>query len=312
MADGAGLAQADPDPGEREFGQQQQGQAVRQGLDELELRFTHERQHALGDLLVVDRVCDRVALCRARAVGGKLQIDDDGLPDAPLPVDEADDALAFQSAQEQPVIAAGGHEAPIDAGNGECGPVCGGCSSASGQRARTFRAASSRSPARRRSNPATAIIAALSVQYSGRGKNACPPRAATSRRRRSRNSRLAPTPPATTSCFRPVASRARGAFTARVSTIASCRPRAISARRCSSRGRARTASDTAVLRPGKLNSYPARSSIGRGSGQAPGRPAAASRASCGPPGYGSPRGLALLSKASPAASSRVSPSRREA
>src|SRR5260221_14792560 len=284
MADGAGLAQAGPDPGERESGQQRQGQAVRQGLDELELRFTHERQHALGDLLVVDRVCDRVALCRARAVGGKLQIDDDGLPDAPLPVDEADAALAFQSAQEQPVIAAGGHEAPIDAGNGECGPVCGGCSSASGQRARTLKAASSRSPARRRSNPATAIIAALSVQNSGRGKNTCAPRTVSSRLSRSRSSRLAPTPPATTSWGRPVAARARSVFAHSVSTIASCRPRAMSAWRWASSGRARTASDTAVLRPEKLNSYPARSSIGRGNGQAPGMPAAASRASCGPPG----------------------------
>ncbi len=58
----------------------------------------------------------------------------------------------------------------------------------------------------------------------------------------------------------------------------------MSARRCASSGCERTASDTAVFSPEKLNSYPARSSIGRGNGQAPALPAAASSASCGPPG----------------------------
>ena len=53
-----------------------------------------------------------------------------------------------------------------------------------------------------------------------------------------------------------------------------------------------------------------RSSIGRGSVTAPRRPPAASLSSAGPPGYGRPRSLAVLSNASPAASSSVSPSIR--
>ena len=39
-------------------------------------------------------------------------------------------------------------------------------------------------------------------------------------------------------------------------------------------------------------------------------PAQRARASCGPPGYGSPSSFAVLSKASPAASSRLAPSTR--
>ena len=69
-----------------------------------------------------------------------------------------------------------------------------------------------------------------------------------------------------------------------------------------------TASITAVFRPEKLNSSPARSSIGRGKSKrraGPARPASPAR---GRPGYGRPSNLADLSKASPAASSRVSPS----
>jgi hypothetical protein len=67
-------------------------------------------------------------------------------------------------------------------------------------------------------------------------------------------------------------------------------------------------SDTAVFKPEKLNSKPARSSMGRGKSKRRALPTAASFASSGPPGYGSPNNLADLSKASPAASSRVSPS----
>ncbi len=72
----------------------------------------------------------------------------------------------------------------------------------------------------------------------------------------------------------------------------------------------RQASSTWVLSPEKLKSSPGRSVIGRAKRNRPGMPCAASAASCGPPGYGRPIILAVLSKASPAASSRVSPSSR--
>ena len=60
--------------------------------------------------------------------------------------------------------------------------------------------------------PATAIIAALSVQNSSRGKYTCAPSAVASRVSRARSSRLAPTPPATTSARWPVNSSARSAL----------------------------------------------------------------------------------------------------
>ena len=69
-----------------------------------------------------------------------------------------------------------------------------------------------------------------------------------------------------------------------------------------------TASDTAVFNPEKLNSRPGRSSMGRGNSKRQALPAVASFASSGPPGYGRPNNFADLSNASPAASSRVSPS----
>src|SRR5207248_128270 len=71
----------------------------------------------------------------------------------------------------------------------------------------------------------------------------------------------------------------------------------------------RTARNTAVLRPENENSKPS-SRIGRGNVKRVGSPWAASRSIAGPPGYPRPRSVATLSNASPAASSRVAPSRR--
>ncbi|MCW0425299.1 hypothetical protein NB713_003242 [Xanthomonas sacchari] len=108
----------------------------------------------------------------------------------------------------------------------------------------------------------------------------------------------------------PAASSARSHLIASVSTTASSKPRAMSARTASDWSLSRQASSTWVLSPEKLKSRPGRSVIGRAKRKRPEVPCVASAASCGPPGYGSPISLAVLSKASPAASSRVSPSRR--
>ena len=76
---------------------------MRQGLDQLEFRGFDERQHALGDPLVVHRVGDIIAGRGTAAVHGQLEVDHDGLLDAPLPVDEADDAFGREAAQEDTV-----------------------------------------------------------------------------------------------------------------------------------------------------------------------------------------------------------------
>ena len=63
----------------------------------------------------------------------------------------------------------------------------------------------------------------------------------------------------------------------------------------------------AVFNPEKLIIRSPESIIGRGSDTTPARPDSASFASAGPPGYGRPSSVAVLSNASPAASSSVSP-----
>ena len=68
--------------------------------------------------------------------------------------------------------------------------------------------------------------------------------------------------------------------------------------------------NTAVFSPLKLKSRSPECSIGRGNLTISGRPCSASCARTGPPGYGRPSSLAVLSNASPAASSSVSPSKR--
>ena len=67
--------------------------ALGQRLDQLKLRLADERQQALGDFLVVDRVFDAIAGRGFANVGRHLQIDDHGLLDAPLPFPDADDAF---------------------------------------------------------------------------------------------------------------------------------------------------------------------------------------------------------------------------
>ena len=90
--------------------------------------------------------------------------------------------------------------------------------------------------------------------------------------------------------------------------MAACDDAAMSATCCSESGAfASTYWRTEVLRPEKLKSNPPLSSIARGKAIALASPFSATRCTMGPPGNPSPRSFAILSKASPAASSRVLP-----
>src|SRR5579862_3332819 len=102
-ADGARLVDHDAHPRNGEFGENHQRQAVRERLDQLELGGLDEGQRALGDLLVVERVGHQVGACGVAAVDRQLDVEHHGLLDAPLPVDEADDALGGQAVQEDAV-----------------------------------------------------------------------------------------------------------------------------------------------------------------------------------------------------------------
>ena len=80
IADRAGLIDADPDPVNRKFRQQQQRQVLRQRLDQVVLSGRQPAEYPLGDALVVDGVLDAVAARRARAITRYLQgVSTDGL-----------------------------------------------------------------------------------------------------------------------------------------------------------------------------------------------------------------------------------------
>ena len=98
----------------------------------------------------------------------------------------------------------------------------------SGQRGRTENERSVDADAMR-SAPAIAIIAPLSVQYFGSGKNTRPPRRSTASTKRARNSRFAPTPPASTSVDSPVSPSAWIDFATSTSTTAAWNACAMSA-----------------------------------------------------------------------------------
>ena len=102
-----------------------------------------------------------------------------------------------------------------------------------------------------------------------------------------------------------VASSARSHLIASVSTTASSKARATSARVCSSSSRSRIATTTAVLSPLKLKSRPGRSVSGRGKRKASGSPVLGKRRELRSAGKPSPSSFAVLSNASPAASSRL-------
>ena len=97
------LVEPHPDPGHREFRDDDLRDALRQRLDQLELGIADELQQTLRDPLVVERVLDPVAGRGTPDIGRHLEIDDDLLLDAAFPVPDADDALGRESAQEDGV-----------------------------------------------------------------------------------------------------------------------------------------------------------------------------------------------------------------
>lgn len=165
-----------------------------------------------------------------------------------------------------------------------------------------------------RSAPASAIIAALSVHQRRGGAKNSKPRERASASRRNRRTRLAATPPARTKLFRAatpfMSAIARADLMARISATASWNDAQISAVRCTSGSRSPIARRTAVFSPEKLISRPGLSRSGRGRMMAAASPSFAARSTAGPPCPTSRSILAVLSKASPTASSMVEPRRR--
>jgi len=172
-------------------------------------------------------------------------------------------------------------------------------------------------PARSRSMPAQAIIAALSPHSAGGGATKANPAAAHSASRAVRIARLAATPPAATSVGAASGSSAKNRARARATRSASAPVTAAwkeaqksATSRSDSGASAAAVWRTAVFRPEKEKSGRAAPFIGLGKAKRRGSPARAARSTLGPPGCGRPSILAVLSKASPSASSMVVAQRR--
>ena len=136
---------------------------------------------------------------RAPAVHRHLQIDDDRLLDAPLPVDEADDAVDRETAQKDPIAAA---KVSHSASSAVERPL-------RARRDGKLRVLPGRETAQSRDRDHRSIVGA---ELQARIKHAAAARADRRASGALRRRMLAPTPPATTSVSSPVASSARNAF----------------------------------------------------------------------------------------------------
>src|SRR4029453_17259455 len=166
-----------------------------------------------------------------------------------------------------------------------------------------------RSPRSSLQVPATAIIAPLSVHRSNDGNSTRDPDSAPAFSIRSRNRVLATTPPPSRTVSTPRPRAASIVLSTWTSTMASWNDAARSAGSTSRPAwrSALTCRSTAVFRPDSEKSRSPESAIARGNRIAFGSPPRASRSRAGPPGNPSPRNRAILSNASPAASSTVCP-----
>ncbi len=155
-------------------------------------------------------------------------------------------------------------------------------------------------------------MTALSVHSRGRGMTSLRPRRPASSPNRSRSRELHATPPQATTHATPSRSAARKVLPTSVSTTASWNDAHVSCRSASASpsGYASQWVRSAVLSPEKEKSGCSEWSIGLGNGNRSRTPSRASRSMRTPPGYPRPSSFATLSKASPAASSRVCPSGR--
>src|SRR5690606_16920440 len=234
-----------------------------EGLDQLVPRALRQLADGLCDRGVVDRLVHRVAARRHAGIDRHPDIHHQRLGGGALPFVDADDRLDVEALDEDAVHAdtrCGGkedftcfHPAAYAAGRVSMS-----------QRGVTRTSGPSCWPACSRSAPANAIIAPLSVQNAGRGNATRPPRRRAISPSFARKRSLAPTPPATTSVSHPASSSARSHLIVRVSTTASSKPRAMSARAWSDWSLSCQAVSTWVLRPLKLKSSPGRLVMGRG------------------------------------------------
>src|ERR1700722_16656959 len=103
VANGARLVDRQPQPLDGKLLENEHGEPLREGLDELELGGLDEGQHAFRHLLVVDSVRDIVGHGGAPAVNGQLEIDDHRLFHPALPIDEADHTLGREAAQKNSI-----------------------------------------------------------------------------------------------------------------------------------------------------------------------------------------------------------------
>ena len=147
--------------------------------------FVDKGEHALRDSLVVQGIVDGIRERGLGDVGAELDVHDNGLLDLPFPVENADDGLGLQSVNENFIHAT--TQTPLQS------PMA-----VSSQLARALMPNPLRMPAASRMQPASAIMAPLSVQNSVRGKYSSASESRTTVASRSRNRRFAPTPPATT------------------------------------------------------------------------------------------------------------------
>src|SRR6185369_12026245 len=153
-----------------------------------------------------------------------------------------------------------------------------------GRSASAFTSRPSSAPRARRGAPASAIIAALSVQNTGRGKRTSTPIAEAASLMRVRSRRFAATPPDTTRRSTPVVTSASTVVPTSMSTSASWRLAATSGSVAGDAGCSARYCRSAVLKPLKLKSKRLRLTVARGKRIAVGSPSRARRSITGPPG----------------------------
>ena len=83
-----------------EFLEDEHGEVLGERFDQVKLRAFDERQHALRHPLVVQGVVDRIGQRGLADIGADLDVDENGLPDLPLPIEDADDRLGLERVYE--------------------------------------------------------------------------------------------------------------------------------------------------------------------------------------------------------------------
>src|SRR5258708_6969901 len=100
VANRSRFGEHDPDPCNAELLQNQHGDMFRQRFHQVKLRRLDEAQDALRHTLVIQGVLDRIAQGGLANVGADLDIDEHGLLDLPLPIENPDDRFGLECANE--------------------------------------------------------------------------------------------------------------------------------------------------------------------------------------------------------------------